>query len=61
VGQRGRRAIFALIRQHLGERPQEQEPVPSDETCQHCGKDIVAHHARNLRCPEAKTIYQRRA
>ncbi len=26
--------------------------------CRHCGYDIVAHHSRNLRCPNGATIYQ---
>lgn len=26
--------------------------------CQHCGLDIVAHHARNLRCPTGRAIYR---
>lgn len=31
-----------------------------EEICIHCGKDLVAHHSRNLRCPNGPTVYQRR-
>ena len=27
-------------------------------TCAHCGKDLVEHHHRNLKCPTGKTIYR---
>jgi hypothetical protein len=30
------------------------------ETCIHCGQDLVAHHHRNLRCPNGrKSVYVR--
>ena len=32
-----------------------------DEVCVHCGKELVAHHYRNLRCPgEHLTVYNTR-
>jgi hypothetical protein len=39
--------------------PLKKEPPVNDEcNCQHCGKDLVAHHHRNLRCPNGKTIFR---
>lgn len=29
-----------------------------EETCIHCGQDLVAHEARNLRCTGLKTVYR---
>jgi len=37
-----------------------ESPRPALETCFHCDQDIVAHHYRNLKCPNAKTIYRRK-
>lgn len=31
-----------------------------EETCIHCGQDLVMHHFRNLRCPVGQTVYQGR-
>lgn len=40
----------------------ETKPMASnemEERCQHCYEDLVAHHHRNLRCPNGRTIFKR--
>lgn len=50
-------APLSVSEQAQPDTPISQSAEP-EMNCEHCGKDIVAHHHRNLKCPTGETIYR---
>lgn len=53
-----KREPTAFTENPLNLQAQAQQAQPQDVICKHCGKDIVEHHAGNLRCPTGSASFQ---